>query len=159
MERRRNLFDKIGSYIRGYEGYVIREEKRNTDYKLREQLSKKIINTEKLIIAHQQQLISKNDIQTCQEWEIVRKALNTLTANIKLAPYGESSFFAENQLKENELEEIYNMDLQIAERIDLLCTLVTKHMNEVLTPAGIIQNIREVDAVIDKRAQFLKNFK
>lgn len=159
MPKNNNLFDKISSWIPGYKGYVVRGEKRNTDQKLREQLSRQIINAEGLIINKQQQLIRQNAIHPSQEWEMIRKALNTLSSNIRFAPYGESSFFSENQLKEKELDEINNMDLQIAERIDFLCTIVTKHINEVLSPAAIIQNIREIDVLIDQRAHFIKNFK
>lgn len=159
MPKNNNIFDKIGSWIPGYKGYVVRGEKRNTDQKLREQLSRQIFNAEGLVINKQQQLIRQNAIHLSQEWEMVRKALNTLLSNVRFASYGESSFFAENQLKEKELDEIYTMDLQIAERIDLLCTIVTKHINDVLSPAAIIQNIREIDALIDKRANFIKNFK
>lgn len=159
MERKFNLFDKIGSHIRGYNGYVVREEKRNTDKKLREQLSSKISNAESDIIEYQQQLLKNNNIQTCQEWELIRKSLNILLPKVQYAPYGESSFFSEKQLKENELDEIYRLDLEMAEKVDLLLKLVEQHIEDVLKSVIINRQIKAVEELIQIRTTFIKNFK
>jgi hypothetical protein len=55
--RRTNFFEKIGNMIRGYKGYALRDEKRNTDKKLREELSGIIQQSEQTVITHQQQLV------------------------------------------------------------------------------------------------------
>ena len=39
MDRKKNFFDFIGKLLPGYKGYVIRDEKRNTDKKLRDELN------------------------------------------------------------------------------------------------------------------------
>lgn len=63
--RRTNLFEKIGNMIRGYKGYSLRDEKRNTDKKLRDELSGIIQQSEKTVITHQQQLLKTGEMQLC----------------------------------------------------------------------------------------------
>jgi hypothetical protein len=78
MERKKNFFDFIGKLLPGYKGYVIREEKRNTDKKLRDELAKRIENAKLSIIDFQQELVKKDEITICQEWDLLRKLIDTL---------------------------------------------------------------------------------
>lgn len=157
--RKSNILDKIGLLIPGYKGYAIREELRNTDKKLRENLAKMIQEIETLIILHQKILIDKNEIQSCKEWEISRKSLNTLFSKIKNATYGESSFFSENQLKEEELEKIYSYDLEISERVSLISKTVEENINEVLSAVLVIEQIRAIERVLIQRLNFINQYK
>ena len=81
--RRQNLFDKIGLLLPGYIGYSKREANRNSDKKLRNNISLVIQNSETIIITHQQYLISQSNIDSCKEWEITRKTVNTLSSKVK----------------------------------------------------------------------------
>lgn len=158
-QRRINFFDKIGNYIRGYKGYATREEKRNTDKKLRDELAEKIRQSENSIINHQQQLLKTGEMQSCQEWEIARKALNTVYSQIKNAVYGESSFFSEKQLKEDELDEIYSFDLSMTEHVVLITKTVEEDINEQMSAGFIKQQVRGIVQIINKRASFINQFK
>ena len=65
----------------------------------------------------------KKEKETMRAIEHLRKELNTLKSKIEYAPYGASSFFADQQIKEEELFEIYQFDhdlLDFAEKI-ILC--------------------------------------
>ena len=59
------FFERIGNMIRGYKGYALRDEKRNTDKKLRDDLSRIIQQSEKTVIAHQEQLVKTEEIKLC----------------------------------------------------------------------------------------------
>ena len=158
MERTRNLFDKIGRLIPGYIGYTTREEKRNTDKKLRNILSGKIANSEKEVISHQQHLISKKELKSCEEWELVRKSLNTLQSKIKFAPYGESSFFSENQLKEIELDQIHELDIDISVSIEQLCSTIENQIYSSSSPEVNLL-IKNIEKRVQGRSQFIQKFK
>lgn len=157
--RKSNILDKIGSLVPGYKGYAVRDELRNTDKKLREHLAKIIQVAECLIILHQKTLIDANEMQSCKEWEISRKSLNTLFLKIKNSTYGESSFFSENQLKEEELEKIYSYDLEISERVSLISKTAQEEINEVLSSGFILQQIREIESIFIKRLDFINQYK
>jgi hypothetical protein len=157
--RKSNIFDKIGSLIPGYKGYAVRDELRNTDKKLREHLAKIIQEVESLIVLHQKTLIDANEMQSCKEWEISRKSLNTLFSKIKNCTYGESSFFSENQLKEEELEKIYDFDLEISERVSLISKTAQEEINQPLSSGFILQQIREIESIFIKRLDFINQHK
>lgn len=158
-QRKINILDKIGKLIPGYTGYAIRDEKRNTDKKTREFIALSIQQCENLIIHHQKELLSKNEINQMKEWETVRKLLNTLYSKIKSAPYGESSFFSENQLKEEELGMIYSFDLEISEKTTLISKTIQEEINEILSIVFVIKQIRDIETLIVERLNFINQHK
>lgn len=158
-QRKINILDKIGSLIPGYTSYAIRDEKRNTDKKTREFIALSIHQSENLIIQHQKGLLNKNEIQQMNEWESVRKLLNTLYSKIKFAPYGESSFFSENQLKEEELDSIYSIDLEITEKTQFLYKTVQEQIDEMLNVVLIIKEVSDIEKKLVERLNFINQYK
>ena len=158
-QRQTNFFEKIGNIIPGYKGYAICDEKRKTDKKLRDELAGIIKQAENVVITYQQQLVKINDMQLCQEWEIARKALNTIYSRIKNTTYGESSFFSDQQLKENELDEIYKFDLELTERVHLIMNTIDVEIKETMSAGFANQQVREIDTILIKRTNFINQFK
>lgn len=157
--RKTTLLDKISSLIPSYKRYSIREEKRNAEKKFREEISILIKNAESKIVSFQKQLINSDEIMLCQQWEIARKSLNTIYSKIKNASYGESSFFADNQLKEEELDMIYNFDLKLSERVSLIAKTVESEINEPMSAGFINQEVNAIDTIIIERTNFINRFK
>jgi hypothetical protein len=157
-KRKLNILDKIGSLIPGYKGYANREGKRNDDKKLRGFIALELELSENEIIQHQQSLIRDTQIQTSKEWEIIRKSLNTITTKIKNASYGESSLFNDMQIKEDELDEIYTIDLELYERVSLIRKTINIHINEVSSPLLINHQIQETFNILQKRINFINKF-
>jgi hypothetical protein len=145
--------------IRGYKGYALRDEMRNTDKKLRDELSGIIQQSEKAIIEHQQEIVRTAEMNLLQEWEKARKALNTINSQIKNTSYGESSFFSDQQLKETELDEIYAFDLEISERVNLILKTAEAEINETMSAGHILQQVRQIDKIMIKRTNFINRFK
>ena len=115
MEREKNFFDKIGSLIPGYAGYAERDGRRNCDKILRDAVSLKLFDLERRLNQKMLDVLKKEGVKKMQELEDLRKLINTLSSKIKFAPYGVSSFFADNQIKEDELSNVYQYDLNIIE--------------------------------------------
>ncbi len=158
-QRKINILDKIGRLIPGYTGYAILDEKRNTDKKTREFIALSIQLSENLIIQHQKELLNKNEIQQMKEWETVRKLLNTLYSKIKNTSYGESSFFSENQLKEEELDMIYSFDLEISEKTTLISKTIQEEIDEILSIVFVIKQIRDIETLIVDRLNYINQYK
>ena len=66
-----------------YKGYVIRDEKRNTDKKFRDGLVSRLNQSEEYLIRYQRELVSSNDVNNLTLWEQSRKALNNISTKIK----------------------------------------------------------------------------
>ena len=112
-----------------------------------------------MIILHQKTLIDANEMQSCKEWEISRKSLNTLFSKIKNNTYGESSIFIENQLKEEELEKIYGYDLEISERVSLISKTAQEEINQELSSVFILQKVSSIDNLLVKRTNYINQYK
>ena len=123
MDRIKNVFDKIGSLIPGYKGYAEREGRRNSDKILRDSIVNQLIECEKILYSQISDAIKKKDKFKMREIEEYRKQTNTLISKVKFAPYGATSFFSDNQIKEDELFSIYQYDLELAENVKRLYEL------------------------------------
>lgn len=159
MERKINLFDKIGNLIPGYKGYVIRDEKRNTDKKFRDELVSRLNQSEEFIIRYQKDLMKSDDVTNLTLWEQSRKALNTISTKIKHSSYGESSFFSEKQLKEDELDTIYNIDLELAEKVSLISKTILSDITEPLSAGLVLNQIFDIEQILLKRTNFINEYK
>ena len=159
MERKINLFDKIGNLIPGYKGYVIRDEKRNTDKKFRDELVSRLNQSEEYLIRYQRELVSSNDVTNLTLWEQSRKALNTISTKIKYTTYGESSFFSEKQLKEDELDAIYNIDLELTERASLIVKTIQENTAEQMSADFVLNQISDIEQILSKRTNFINEYK
>ena len=154
MKRSKNIFDMIGSLIPGYCGYAEREGRRQCDKILREQISATIDYCEKAIKKQIENKIDSNSFTQSRLLEVCRKKLNTLSSKIKYAPYGESAFFSNLQLKEEELLEIYNKDLKIMDIVDSI-----KESTFNANPDNIVSVIDNIEQLIDSRNQYIKEYK
>jgi len=154
MDRKINIYDKIGSLIPGYSGYADREGRRQCDKILRSQISGDLHYSERLIqdrltaVIQEKKYDSMNDIEKC------RKIIDTLGTKIRYAPYGESSFFSDAQIKENELQEIYKKDLILLEKVQEL-----KEASSVKPVQEILLDIVAIEQLLDARNQYIKEFK
>ena len=157
--RKATFLDKIGSLIPNYQGYSVRAEKRNIEKMFRDEISMLIKSAESKIVSFQKQLISRNEIILCQQWEISRKLINTLYSQIKNASYGESPFFAENQVKDEELEIIYKYDLEISERVALINKTIESEIDEPMSAGFIKQQVVAINTIIIDRTNFINRFK
>ena len=154
MERSKNIFDKIGSLIPGYRGYAERDGRRNCDKLLRNKISEEIIKCETSLNIRLKTEVKRNNLDSLQDLEECRQKLNTLSDKIKYAPYGESSFFGESQIKEDELQKIYQLDHDI-----LLFT--NKFLDDI--PNSEIENILlfidSLTSMLEDRNNFIKRHK
>lgn len=154
MERSKKIFDKIGSLIPGYRGYAERDGRRNCDKLLRNQISEKLIYCESIVKNRIKSEIKNNNLDSLRDLEDCQQKLNTLSDKIKYAPYGESSFFGDSQIKEYELQKIYELDFE-------LYTLLQESEKYLIntTIVDILTYISSIETMIKKRNDFIKEHK
>ena len=150
----KNIFDKIGSIIPGYRGYAERDGRRICDKALRTKIAEEINKCDILLTNRIKSEIKKKNLESLQENEECRQKLNTLADKIRYAPYGESSFFGDAQIKEDELLKIYQLDydlfslLQESEKY-IVCTTIV----------DILTYIKSIETLINKRNDYIKDNK
>lgn len=154
MERSKNIFDKIGSLIPGYAGYADRDSRRNCDKLLRNEIAKEMLGNESVINEKIKQEVKGKNFDILQDLEERRQSLRSLSEKIKYAPYGESSFFSDTQIKENELKKIYQFD-------DKLLSLLEATKKKLLDMSidEIDVYIASIVSSIEERNHFIKEHK
>ncbi len=157
--RKRNILDKIGAKIPGYTGYSDRSDTRKIEKELRSQSARLLEMSEEKIIAYQKTLITRNDLNSVRDWELIRKQINTFISKIRNANYGESSFFSADQIKEEELRQILSFDEQIADKSQVIFNLIEHELQFDLAPTVVSNLLKEVDAILFSRAKFINNYK
>lgn len=154
MQRKKNIFDMIGSLIPGYRGYAERESRRHSDKILRDKIASSINYYEKLLNAQIRIELKNRNFEKSDMLDVCRKKLNTLSSRIKYIPYGESAFFSNSQLKEEELLQIYQKDLKLMEFINSL-----KKFIQSMIPDNILTKIANIEQLLENRSQFIRRFK
>ena len=154
MQRSKNIFDKIGSLIPGYRGYAERDSRRNCDKLLRDEISQTLNNCSAEMKNRIRNEIKARNLNIIQELEECRQRLNTLSDKVKYAPYGESSFFSNDVIKEDELMNIYKLDHDISVFIEKFqSTLSSDKIENILNSIGII------GSKLEERNKYIKGHK
>jgi len=154
MDRIKNIFDKIGSLIPGYKGYTEREGRRNCDKILRDSIASQLIETEKILYSLMRDALKKKDKTKMNEIEESRKQINTLMSKVKYAPYGATSFFSDNQIKEDELFSIYQHDFDLSDNVSHLFEMSASGDSIIIN----LQIKKCVDTLL-KRNNYINEFK
>jgi len=152
MDRKKNIFDKIGALIPGYSGYAERDGRRNCDKILRENICSKINIIENNIFKVIEENLDNSEIMLA--FEKTRKKVNTTNSKIKFLEYGYTSFFNDSQINEEELLKIYKIDVEILNSID---ELIEKN---VYNDLNILNSfLKNCDDFLIKRKSFLNKYK
>ncbi len=148
MKRQLNIFDRIGTLIPGYMGYQEREGRRECDRQLREQIADILTSVEKIINS----IIEITPFDSLGEIEKIRKKINNLNSLIRYSSYGATAFFADAVIKEPELENIYQLDLDVLDATnDLLDSAKSNDLDSIKIELKLLEK------AIGERNQYLKD--
>ena len=154
MDRKKNIFDKIGSLIPGYKGYAEREGRRNCDKILREGIVTKLTEAEKILYEKMSEALKQKDKELMKTIEETRKEVNTFSSRVKFAPHGATAFFTDGQIREDELFSIYQIDLDLAESVENLRNNVS-----TLPLSEIKKMLITSQEILGKRNSYINEFK
>jgi len=118
MKRDEDLFSKLGALIPGYAGYANRDNRRKSDKLIRDKISALLTSIERTLQSKLTSTISSGETESAVKLEQVRKRINTLSSRVQFLPYGESSFFNDKQIKEEELAKLQQMDLFLLNQVE-----------------------------------------
>jgi len=106
---------KILSKLPGFKGYVEREDRRNADKLLRESIAERFENLWGRISSLQAEAISNGEIEKVDDLESSAIKLRQFIDRVKTASYGYAGFFDVIKVETEELNAIYQYDLQMLE--------------------------------------------
>jgi hypothetical protein len=113
-----DLIKKILGKLPGFQGYVEREDRRNADKLLRESIADRFENLWRRISSLQKEAISNGEIEKVDDLESSAIKLRQFIDRIRNASYGYAGFFDVIKVNTEELNAIYQYDLQMLELED-----------------------------------------
>lgn len=138
----KNFLEKFADVIPGLSGYRAREDRRETDKRLREYLGGRVdmvrgkLDDVKLALTNQGNLAALNDVG------LLQRKLQQLGDSIRFATYGYTGVFDQLKIKEPELDAIYSKDLALASSIEQLDKAVSA--GDVAGAASAAANAQEI---------------
>ena len=113
-----DFIKKILGKLPGFRGYVEREDRRNADKLLRESIAERFENLWRRISSLQKEAISNGEIEKIDDLESSAIKLRQFIDRVKTASYGYAGFFDVIKVNTEELNAIYQHDLQMLELED-----------------------------------------
>ncbi len=113
-------FKKLGSYIPGFNGYIERQNRRDSDKILRDTVARRFEEQWKRTSQMQADMAGNGMIAYIDDMEKAAIQMRTFIDKISLAPRGYSGLFDAVKINEKELEAIYQFDaafFDLAEQI------------------------------------------
>lgn len=113
-----NFLKKIMSKLPGFKGYVEREERRNADKLLRESVANSFEALWQRISSLQKEAISNGELGLVDDLESSAIKIRQFIDRIRTASYGYAGFFDVINIETDELNEMYQYDLQLLDLED-----------------------------------------
>jgi len=114
----RNFLEKIADWIPGLKGYRAREDRRETDKRLREYLATRMDKAKDRVDEIKLELTNRGNLSALQPVGELHRKMQRVTDTLRFATYGYSGFFDQVKIKEEELDRIYAFDLQIMGNVE-----------------------------------------
>lgn len=152
-------FKKIASKIPGFQGYIERQARRDSDKLLRDTIYNRFKELENRISVLQREFISNNELKYVDDLEASAIKLRTFADRVRLAPRGYSSLFEAVKINEEELARLYEYDASLLDKGDEVERAIDNIQSSIGTD-GLPASIRHLEtvsadciALYDKREQ------
>jgi hypothetical protein len=156
MKREINILDRIGSLIPGYAGYAKRDNQRKADKALRSFISIQLKKVEDSVQELMRKAMRENPHLPIMEMEEIRKACSTIADKIQLATYGTSGLFDKEQIKDDELSQIYTLDERLLDQANHMHLLVQQEQEVSILMAALRTKLKEIENLFNERSHFIQ---
>jgi predicted nucleic acid-binding protein len=156
MKRTTNILDRIGSLIPGYAGYAKRDNQRKADKALRSFISIQLKKVEDSVQELMRKTMRDNPHLPITEMEEIRKACSTIADKIGLAAYGASALFDKEQIKDDELVQIYTLDERLLDQANHMHLLVQQDQEVSFLMAALRTKLKEIENLFNERSHFIQ---
>jgi hypothetical protein len=116
----KNFLEKLADAIPGLRGYRAREDRRETDKRLREYLAARLDRVKEKIDSIKLDLTNQGNLQALNAVGLLQRRLQKAADSIRFASYGYSGLFDQMKVREEELGKIYAHDLKMVDAVAAL---------------------------------------
>ena len=152
----RNPIEELLLKIPGFQGYLNKQYRRESDKLHRSYLAQKLDETKTHINDVKVELVDDGKIFSLDKIDNVLDKLDTVISRIKYADRGYSGFFDTNKIEDRELEMIHQLDLALVEYVTGVETAVSKlsaEQDDKELKAAIKEAVKAIQVLTDKFAE------
>ena len=113
----RNWLERLGSKIPGFGGFLDRELRRDVDKRQREYLAAEIGRIKDTLRSKARGYADAGALAMLESVERIEKKLDGLGQSIRFADYGASGLFDAEKIREDQLDRLYEFDVQWVEAL------------------------------------------
>ncbi len=124
IKDQRGGFAKLLSKLPGFKGYMEKETRRDADKIVRDAVAAKFVDQLDRLSELQTDLLSNGGFEYVDDVEQSAVKLRLFIDRVKTAPRGYGGLFDAVQVKEDQLEQLYNFDYQLLSEVDSLATAI-----------------------------------
>lgn len=146
----KNSFQELMEKIPGIKGYKAKEDRRDTDKIIREEIAKKFEEEWSRISAIQRDLIKAGNLNAVSDLESAAIKIRQFTDRIKTAPYGYAGLLDAIKVDDAALTRLYDYDLYLLKMADTVKASVDEVEKAV---AADPDNIKNAISQLTKAAQ------
>ena len=149
VDEERTLTQKIMKLIPGWRGYRIKEERRNADRILRDQLVSRLRRTQETINEIRREIVD-NELEGAYNLiDSLSSRTERLISEIERASYGYRPFFDAIKIKEDDLLAMLKFDTWFVEKVQEFDRLCSEVLNAIVEdPSKVISQIRELRSMV-----------
>lgn len=150
---KRGWIETILRYIPGFRGYLEKEYRRDSDALARDHLADRLQFAKRGINQYQRSLVDSGKLDDLPALERTIAGIDTLIHRIKGDVRGYSGFFDFVQIQEDELDRVYENDLQLITDVEAFVKQVdalTPGRDDPRTVAAQLQ--KQLDALAEKHS-------
>jgi len=114
----KDLLGKLQNSVAGFIGYYDRERRRDADKLLRDTVADRYEEQWNRVSAIQAQMVGAKMLQYVDDAETAAIKLRTLVDRVRGAPRGYAGFFNAVRVNQDELDSLYQYDLELLEYAD-----------------------------------------
>ena len=145
-EQDRNWLEQKLRQVPGFSGYLEKEERRNSDRILRENLALNLENIRSQLDPLMRDFTDRGGMEmlaVVEQLDRLRKAIEGLVSRIRYSTYGYSGLFDAVKVGEVELDRLYTFDRKLVERIEELQEAVNSLQDDTLPAEQMRKRIRD----------------
>jgi hypothetical protein len=116
----KSWLQRMAEKIPGIAGYQAKETRRDVDKLYRESLADRLRRVKDPVAAAVRDLTDGGRLLEITPLERISKKVDTVENRIRFASYGYTGFFDAVQIKEQQLDAIYQFDLRLVEKVEAI---------------------------------------
>ncbi len=157
----RNWLERLGAKIPGFGGFLDRELRRDVDKRQREYLAGEVGRIKEILRSKARAYSDAGQMAALESIERIEKKLDGLGQTIRFADYGASGLFDVEKIREDQLDRLYEFDVQWVEGLSQLRTeiegLPAASENPMAALDGVLAHLEALAAHWTKRAQVISS--